>query len=101
MNIKKYTLMEPGGRVVRGFENGRLTEVRYIDVVPAGIESSDLDDFLLQLRQASEDWDPAAFSECRVGHIDKNGAGRYYDPLEFLERRGQMESPPKPRPIAE
>ena len=46
-------LYKPGGRVVRGYSYGELTEVRYLDVVPIGIESPERDEFIQLLSRRS------------------------------------------------
>ena len=56
MKKKQFALFEPGGRQVRGFSYGKLVEVRYLDVVPVGIESSSRQDFLEQLRAALDEF---------------------------------------------
>ncbi|MCY4466195.1 MAG: hypothetical protein OXE46_11735 [Chloroflexi bacterium] len=91
MTRKRYVLYEPGGRQARGFAFGKLVEVRYIDVVRTTIESSDHKEFIKLLEQAQlteED-----LRECRVGYVDDNGVGDYYDALEFLAKDGMMLSP--------
>jgi len=75
--VKKYVLFVPGGRQVRAYSYGKLVEVRYIDVLPTGIESPDRDLFLQKLRQKnlSDDY----LRDCRVGYVDDNGVGIYCD----------------------
>ena len=83
MSRKQFVLFEPGGRVVRGYSYGKLTEVRYIDVVRTGIESPDRDEFIQLVKQqqlSDEEW-----RECRIGYVDDNGAGAYYGWQEFLD----------------
>ncbi|MXX51478.1 MAG: hypothetical protein F4Y70_14140 [Chloroflexi bacterium] len=93
MKKKQFALFEPGGRQVRGFSYGKLVEVRYLDVVPVGIESSSRQDFLEQLRAALDEFGAEKISECRVGYVDDNGVGDYYDALEFLANDGMMMPP--------
>ena len=80
---KKYVLYEPGGRTVRGFAYGKLVEVRYIDVVPTGIESPERDQFIQMVEQAqlSEE----ELRECRIGYVDDKGVGEYCSWQEFLD----------------
>ncbi len=87
--------------MVRGISYGKLVEVRYLDVIRTEHESPDLDAFLAILRQVQSETDPADFSQCRVGHVDENGVGLYYDPLEFLAREGNMDNYSEPRPVTE
>ena len=80
--------------MVRGISYGKLVEVRYLDVVRTGIESPNLAEFITLLEQqrlSEED-----LRECRVGHVDENGVGLYYDPLEFLANDGVMDQPSQP-----
>ena len=91
MTTLKYVLFEPGGRTVRGFEDGKLVEVRYLEVVRSGIESYSKQDFLLQLRAALDEFGTDRIRECRVGYVDDNGVGDYYDALEFLANDGIIE----------
>ncbi|MDE2638839.1 MAG: hypothetical protein OXI30_20915 [Chloroflexota bacterium] len=83
MKAKTYALVEPGGRQVRGFGNGNLVEVRYIDVVRTGIQSPDRDQFIQLVEQAqlSEE----ELRECRIGYVDDNGVGEYRSWQEFLD----------------
>ena len=75
MNRKQFVLFKPGGRVVRGYSYGELTEVRYLDVVRTGIESPDRDAFIRMVEQAQlSDED---LRECRIGYVDENGVGDY------------------------
>ena len=83
MSRKQFVLFKPGGRVVRGYSYGNLTEVRYLDVVPTGIESPDRDEFIRLVEQArltEED-----LSECRIGYVDEKGVGDYTSWQEFLD----------------
>lgn len=84
MKTKKYALYEPGGRVARGFAYGKLVEVRYVDVVRTDVASPDRDEFihLVEQAQLSEE----ELRECRVGYVDDNGVGNYYDWQEFLDK---------------
>ena len=83
MNRKQFVLFKPGGRVVRGYSYGELTEVRYLDVVPIGVESPDRDEFIQLVEQAqlSEE----ELRECRIGHVDDKGVGDYCSWQEFLD----------------
>ncbi len=83
MRKKKYALFQPGGRQVRGFSYGKLVEVRYLDVVPTGIESPDRDEFIQMVEQA--ELNDEDMSECRVGYVDDNGVGEYCSWQEFLD----------------
>ncbi len=87
MGKMKYVLFEPGGRQIRGYEYGELKEVRYIDVVPTGIESPDRDEFLSMLLELNND----DLSGCRVGYVDEHGVGRYCDPLEFIDAKDEID----------
>ena len=93
MKMKKYALFEPGGRQVRGFSYGKLVEVRYIDVVRTDTEAADREEFLEILRDAQKEREPSDFRQCRIGHVDENDVGEYFDPLEFLENDGKMHEP--------
>ena len=91
MKRKRYVLYEPGGRLARGFAYGKLVEVRYIDVVRTDIQSLDRKELIQLIKQAQltkED-----LRECRVGYVDDNGVGDYFDALEFLANDGTMEAP--------
>ena len=68
---------------MRGFGNGNLVEVRYIDVVRTGIQSPDRDQFIQLVEQAqlSEE----ELRECRIGYVDDNGVGEYRSWQEFLD----------------
>lgn len=83
MKTKTYALFKPGGRVVRGISYGKLVEVRYLDVVPTGIESPDRDEFMQMVEQAklSEE----ELRECRIGYVDDKGVGDYCSWQEFLD----------------
>ena len=83
MRQKSYALFEPGGRQVRGFSYGKLVEVRYLDVVPTGIESPDRDEFIQLVGQAQLSADD--LRECRIGYVDDKGVGNYYSWQEFLD----------------
>lgn len=83
MTTKTYALFEPGGRQVRGFSYGKLVEVRYLDVVPIGIESSDRDEFIQLVEQAQ--LTEEELRECRIGYVDDKGVGDYCSWQEFLE----------------
>ncbi len=93
MTASKYVLFEPGGKTVSGYSFGKLVEVRYLDVVRSGIESADRQDFLAQLRATLDEFGTEKISECRVGYVDDNGVGDYFDALEFLANDGTMEAP--------
>ena len=90
MRVSKYVLFEPGGRQVSGYSYGKLVERRYIDIVRAGVESTCKEEFLNHLRDANERFGVEKLRECRVGYVDDNGAGVYFDALEFLENEGNM-----------
>ena len=83
MSTKTYALFEPGGRVVRGYSYGKLTEVRYLDVVRTGIESPDREEFI-ELVKAQRLTDEE-LRDCRVGFVDDKGVGTYCDWQEFLD----------------
>lgn len=93
MTKPKYALFEPGGLTVSGYSFGKLVQVRYLEVVRSGIESYNKQDFLVQLRAALAEFGADRIRECRVGFVDDNGVGDYYDALEFLANDGTMESP--------
>ena len=83
INPKRYALFKPGGRVVRGYAYGKLTEIRYLDVVPTGVESADRDDFIQQVEtlQLSDE----QLAELRIGYVDETNVGLFYDWQEFLD----------------
>ena len=83
MSRKQFVLYKPGGRVVRGYSYGNLTEVRYLDVVPTGIESPDRDEFIQLVEQAQLTEDD--LRECRIGYVDDKGVGDYCSWREFLD----------------
>lgn len=83
MNRKQFVLFKPGGRVVRGYAYGELTEVRYIDVVRSGIESPDRDEFIQKVEQSQLTGEE--LRECRIGYVDDNGVGDYCSWQEFLD----------------
>ncbi len=89
-------MFEPGGRQVRGYDYGKLVEVRYIDVVPTGIEAPERETFLQQIRQQrlSEEY----LRACRVGYVDDNGVGIYCDAYDFVT--GKLEDWPKKAEVA-
>lgn len=91
MTALKYVLFEPGGKTMSGYSFGKLVEVRYLEVVRSGIESYNRQDFLLQLRAALDEFGTDRIRECRVGYVDDNGVGDYYDALEFLANDGIIE----------
>lgn len=91
MTALKYVLFEPGGKTMSGYSFGKLVEVRYLEVVRSGIESYSKQDFLLQLRAALDEFGTDRIRECRVGYVDDNGVGDYYDALEFLANDGSMQ----------
>ncbi|MCY3917838.1 MAG: hypothetical protein OXG49_17695 [Chloroflexi bacterium] len=83
MNRKRFVLFKPGGRVVRGYSYGELSEVRYLDVVPIGIESPDRDEFIQLVEQAQ--LTEEELRECRIGYVDDKGVGDYCSWQEFLD----------------
>ncbi len=83
MSRKQFVLFKPGGRVVRGYSYGELTEVRYLDVVPIGIESPDRDEFIQLVEQAQ--LTEEELRECRIGYVDDKGVGDYCSWQEFLD----------------
>ncbi len=97
MKMKKYAIFEPGGRQVRGFSYGKLVEVRYIDVVRTDTESADREEFIEMLRDTQKKMEASMFRQCRIGHVDKNDVGEYFDPLEFLQNNGIMREHSAPR----
>ncbi len=98
---KQYVLYVLGGRQVSSYSFGKLVERRYIDLIPSEIASQDLNAFLVMLRDAQNEMDETAFSQSRVGHVDENGVGRYYDACEFLKSEGRMEGYSEPEPLSE
>ncbi|MDE2776011.1 MAG: hypothetical protein OXI77_08740 [Chloroflexota bacterium] len=99
---KQYVLYVLGGRQVSSYSFGKLVQRRYIDLIPSEIASQDLNAFLVMLRDAQNEMDTAGFSQSRVGHVDNNGVGQYYDAREFLKSEGRMDgySEPEPLPVA-
>ena len=97
MKLKMYALFEPGGRQVRGFSYGKLVEVRYIDVVRTDTESANREKFIEMLRDTQNEMEPSMFRQCRIGHVDENDVGQYFDPLEFLQNNGNMREHSEPR----
>ena len=93
MTKPKYVLFEPGGLTASGYSFGRLVEVRYLEVVRSGIESYSKQEFLLQLRAALDEFGTDRIRECRVGYVDDNGVGDYYDALDFLANDGVISAP--------
>ena len=91
MTELKYVLFEPGGLTASGYSFGKLVEVRYLEVVRSGIESYSRQDFLLKLRASLDEFGTDRIRECRVGYVDGNGVGDYYDALEFLANDGIIE----------
>ena len=85
--------------MVRGISYGKLVEVRYLDVVPTGIESPSLAEFVDLLKQ--QQFSQIDLSKCRVGHVDDNGVGQYYDARAFLENEGNMDNYSEPIPLHE
>jgi len=85
MSKKQFVLFEPGGRVVRGYSYGKLTEVRYLDVVPTGIKSSNREEFIQMIEQAQ--LSDEELRDCRIGYVDDKGVGAYYGWQEFLDMR--------------
>ena len=83
MSTKTYALFKPGGRQVRGFSYGKLVEVRYLDVIPAGIASPDRNEFI-ELVKAQRLTDEE-LRDCRIGFVDDKGVGTYCDWQEFLD----------------
>ena len=83
MSTKTYALFEPGGRVVKGYSYGKLTEVRYLDVVRTGIASPDRNEFieLVKAQQLTDE----ELRDCRIGFVDDKGVGTYCDWQEFLD----------------
>lgn len=101
MTSKRYVYYVLGGRQVSSYRFGKLVRRRYIDLIRTEHESPDLDLFLVMLRQVQNETDPADFSQCRVGHVDENGAGLYYDAGEFLANEGRMDNYQEPQPLPE
>ncbi|MCY3978760.1 MAG: hypothetical protein OXG23_11740 [Chloroflexi bacterium] len=101
MMRKRYVLYVLGGRQVSSYSFGKLVERRYIDLIPSEIASQDLNAFLVMLRDAKNEMDETAFSQSRVGHVDENGVGRYYDACEFLKSEGRMDEYIEPEPLSE
>ena len=86
---KEYALFKPGGRVARAYSYGKLTEIRYLDVIRAGVESADRDDFIQQVEQLQ--LTDEQLDELRIGYVDEKDVGLFYDWQEFLD----MESQPR------
>ena len=87
MISRQFALFKPGGRVARAYSYGKLTETRYLDVIRMGVESADRDDFIKQveaLRLSDEQMD-----ELRIGYVDENDVGLFYDWQEFLDMQPQ------------
>ena len=84
MKPKTYALIEPGGRVVRGYCYGKLTEVRYLDVVRTGKESPDREVFIQIVEQAQRLTDED-LRKCRIAYVDDKGVGAYCDWQAFLD----------------
>lgn len=101
MMEKQFVLYRPGGKQVSSYSYGKLVERRYIDLVPSEIASPNLDAFLASLRQARDETDEPFFRRCRVGHVDENGVGLYYDAREFLNSEGRMDEYSEPEPLSE
>ncbi len=101
MMEKRFVLYRPGGKQVSSYSFGKLVERRYIDLVPSEIASPDLDAFLALLRQTLDETDESFFRRCRVGHVDENGVGLYYDAREFLNSEGRMDEYSEPEPLSE
>ncbi len=78
---------------MRGYSFGKLVEVHYLEVVRSGIAAYSKQDFPLQLRAALDEFGTDRIRDCRVGYVDDNGVGNYYDALEFLANDGALFSP--------
>ena len=89
---KRYALFKPGGRVLRGYAHGKLTEIRYLDVVPVGEESSDRDDLIQQVQQMQLAYEE--LDELRIGYVDEKNVGIFYDWQEFLDSKSQPAEAP-------
>jgi hypothetical protein len=83
MTRKQYVLYEPGGNVARGFAYGKLVEVRYVDVIPTGIESPDREEFIALVK--AQELSDEDLRECRIGYVDDKGVGEYCSWQEFLD----------------
>ena len=83
MSRKQFVLYKPGGRVVRGYSYGNLTEVRYLDVVPTGIESPNRNEFIQLVEQAQ--LTEEELGDCRIGYVDDKGVGDYTSWQEFID----------------
>ena len=72
---------------MRGYANGKLTEIRYLDVEPTGVESTDRDDFIQQVvdLQLSDE----QLEELRIGYVDEKNVGLFYNWPEFLDLQPQ------------
>ena len=99
MMKKLFRLYRPGGMQVSGYKFGKLVERRYIELVPTETESPDQSVFLALLSDIRDEVDSDTFADCRVGHVDDNGVGRYYDALEFLQNKGLSRQLPLPEPV--
>ena len=91
MKESRYVLFEPGGLTFSGYEYGKLVERRYIELERTDIQSANLEEFLRLLRAALDRYGVERLNDCRVGYVDDNGVGKYYDPIEFLENQGEMD----------
>ncbi len=70
---------------IRGYDDGQLAEVRYIDVVRSEIASPDRQQFIKLVQQAQlTDED---LSDCRIGYVDANGVGDYASWQKFLDMK--------------
>lgn len=96
MKESRYVLFEPGGLTFSGYEYGKLVERRYIELEPTQIQSANLEEFLNLLRAVLDRYGVEKLNDCRVGYVDDNGVGNYYDPVEFLENNGEMEKVASP-----
>ena len=92
MKTRQYVLFEPGGLTFSGYEYGKLVERRYIELERTDIQSANLEEFLRLLRATLDRYGVDRLNDCRVGYVDDNGVGNYYDPVEFLENRGVMDT---------
>ena len=91
MKESRYVLFEPGGLTFSGYEYGKLVERRYIELERTDIQSANQEEFLRLLRATLDRYGVDRLNDCRVGYVDDNGVGNYYDPVEFLKNNGQME----------
>lgn len=87
MNEKRYVLFEGGGRKVRGFDQGKLVEVRYFELVPTDIAAPDRDEFidLVEDQRLTSD----ELAQIRVACFDDKGDRKFFRWSEFIDMQPQ------------